>query len=94
MRETREEEQIRKVIIETVISCDTCGKKAKRGHWDSSVYAVENTEVTVTVHHESGKSYPGDHVTEKIRFDICPDCFRNKLVPYLQSLGATAEYKD
>lgn len=83
MREKKTIQETREVVVETIISCDLCGKKADRGQWDRGCYRVEDTEVSITIRHESGDAYPGDYVTKIINFDICPGCFENKLVPYL-----------
>lgn len=68
------------------MACDICGRDAPRktGTWSPGPYEVANTTVEI----EEGRSYPESVSLAKIEFDICPDCFRAKLVPFLESLGA------
>lgn len=68
--------------------CDLCAATTKdTGIWPpaSSSHAVNTTEVTMEV----GASYgtDGGHM-EETAFDICPECFTTKLVPWLESQGA------
>lgn len=76
-------------------TCDLCGKETTDGdNWrDASVYDVEETEVSVTVKHKSGESYPSGGHSDDIVVDLCPSCFTTKLVPWLQSQGVKVEAK-
>lgn len=81
------------VLVET--SCDLCGKIAKNGGWESSTYEVNEVDVSVSVHHNEGTVYPdGDGWGTKINVDMCPDCFRNVLVPFLNEKGANVQIKE
>lgn len=75
-----------KVLVET--RCDLCGAIAKRGEWRSTVYEVNETEIEVTVRQKDGESYPEGGGGTEIIVDICPRCFKEKLVPWLNSQGA------
>ena len=93
----REYKQSSKLVVSEVLvstTCDLCGVEAKRGEYCSSVYDVEETEVEVTVSKKDGYSCPdGGSGTEYV-VDICPDCFKNKLIPWLKSQGCKAERLD
>lgn len=69
-------------------TCDLCGAKQKRpdaDEWGDSSYDVSE----VTIEYRSGSSYPeGGSGTEQ-RFDVCPKCFKEKLVAWMESQGAT-----
>jgi hypothetical protein len=71
------------------VRCDLCGRTAPRpGHGQGTwgQYGGDVNEVTVS--HRSGSSYPEGGSGETVEFDVCPDCFRDKLVPWLRSQGA------
>ena len=72
-------------LIET--KCDLCGKVAKFGHWMSGSYDVNETELEVTISHREGTSYPESGWGTEVRIDICPECFRDKLVPWVNENG-------
>ena len=74
------------ILVET--TCDLCGVVAKKGGWDSSYYEVAETEIEVTVRQKDGESYPDNGWGHSYQIDICPKCFKDKLVPWLKSQGA------
>ena len=80
------------VLVET--TCDLCGKVAKRGNWGSSTYNVNEVEVEVTVRQKDGSSYPDGGWGTALEVDICPDCFKNTLIPFLRSKGAKIEERE
>lgn len=73
---------------ERVISmtCDLCGKTIKTNQWDGERGDnIMDTEVSI----ETGWGYGGDGGrTEKYEYDICPQCFRSKLMAWLETQGA------
>lgn len=75
-------------------TCDLCGKEAKRGYWESSSYEVNDTEIEVTIKHEDGYNYPEGGNGTKYSVDMCPDCFKERLIPWLESQGCKAERKE
>ena len=80
------------ILVET--TCDLCGKIAKSGKWNSSTYEVNEGEIEVTVRQKDGAAYPeGGHSTEFF-VDMCPECFKLKLIPWLKENGATVEEKE
>ena len=60
------------------VECDLCKNEIKRG-W----YAVSE----VIIQYEHGTSYPEGGSSEIDKIDMCPECFKNKLLPWLESLG-------
>ena len=85
---TREEER----IVET--ACDLCGVVAKYGKWESSCYVVAESEIEVTIKSRDGVSYPDCGYGTKYNVDMCPKCFKEKLVPWLQSQGVDRGFED
>lgn len=78
------------------IECDLCHEKATALHhgidgldWGQGLYS--HSEVVVM--HKTGVSYPDDHSYETKSFHMCPDCFWNKLAPWLEEQGAVV-YED
>lgn len=69
------------------ITCDLCGKVAKHGYWGSSCWDVNEVEVEVTVRQKDGQSFPEGGSGTCFEVDLCPQCFKEKLVPWLISQG-------
>lgn len=60
-------------------TCDMCGAKIER----ETRFDIREGAVRLIL----GENYPeGGHRTE-LRADLCEGCFRNKLVPWLESQG-------
>ena len=70
--------------------CDLCGKKATEPgrDWAEEYYEKNEVEVEVRVRAERGDVFPEGGDTKATEFDICPDCFHGKLVPWMKSQGA------
>ena len=79
-------------LIET--TCDLCGAVASRGCWESSIFDVNETKVEVTVRQKDGEKYPEAGWGTDYIVDMCPACFKNKLIPWLESQGCEAERKE
>ena len=75
-------------------TCDLCGKEALHGYWESSSYEVNETEIEVTVRQKDGERYPDNGQGTKYEVDMCPDCFKNKLIPWLESQGCAAKREE
>ena len=72
-------------------ACDLCGLVSKSDrNWKDDEYHIDETEVKLTV---GIKEWDGRSDTE-YTVDICPDCFKGKLIPWLQSQGATIQEKN
>jgi len=93
----RRYEELTKTITTTSLAevrCDLCGAVAKKGDWESSCWAISEVTVEVTVHQKEGSSFPeGGWGTEYI-VDLCPGCFKNRLVPWLKTQGATIQERE
>ena len=74
--------------------CDLCGKKSKYADWSSDDYGVAETELSVKVVHKSGESYPEASFGKTVDIDLCPECFQEKLIPWLKEQGATINEKE
>ncbi len=80
------------VVVE--IRCDLCGQAGNhlRSHapWAAGSYDVNETEVKM----RTGHSYPEGGSGEEVKYDICPTCFTEKLMPWLASQGANPTRTD
>jgi len=69
--------------------CDLCGKEADGEEWEAkSCYRVNETEIRVQVRQKEGNNYPEGGSGTMYEIDLCPTCFKEKLVPWLKSQGA------
>lgn len=72
--------------------CDLCGINAKGEEWEStSIYHIDQTEIKITVRQKEGDSYPEGGSGTKYEIDLCPNCFRDRLIPWLKSQGANIQ---
>jgi hypothetical protein len=69
----------------THITCDICGDEIKSKQFDAT-----RTEVEMW----TGSSYPEGGCGERIQYDICGDCFKGELIPWLESKGAKREWEE
>lgn len=71
--------------------CDICGEQSKGDNWSKERYQVAESEVSLL----TGDRYPDCGSEERLRFDICPACFLNKLVPWVKAQnGMDPEVED
>ena len=78
-----------KIIFDKLV-CDICKRESNHRSWASG-FDVDETEVKVSIKHRTGESYPEGGWGDKIEVDICPECFDNKLIPWLRSEGVEIE---
>jgi hypothetical protein len=93
MRRSHKENYTTEITVHDGMTCDLCGKEShfKSCHtWGTTHFEVQD----VTVEWESGHSYPEDRYTLTKFVDVCPDCFRTKLIPWLESQGATIKERE
>ena len=75
-------------------TCDLCGKDGANA-WNAGSYDIGETEITVKIHQKEGEDY-GEYGGSGTEYDIdlCPECFKNELVPWLKSQGADIQEKE
>jgi hypothetical protein len=66
------------------LTCDLCGIKSQSSYYWNGQGNVNETKIEW----RTGDSWPEGGSGELIKIDICPDCFKNKLIPWLESQGA------
>lgn len=77
-----EQVKYEKEVIDKLI-CDLCKREAKTPSKDWSAISYEIAEVIIK--YRFGESYPESGSGETFSFDICPDCFKQKLIPWFKS---------
>lgn len=76
----------REDVYQIGVRCDLCKREFQGRKWGkTSCYEVFET----TVEFREGTSYPEGGCAERIEFDICPECFAQRLIPMLEKMGAT-----
>ena len=79
-----------KSIIETDKECWEEMRLVKAYNWTKEDFERDETAISL----EEGHYYPDSNYGEKLSIDICPNCFKNKLVPWLESQGAKMRKKE
>lgn len=80
--------------------CDLCGTPAKSGpDWNRSWRDIAETKVCVSVKSEVGSGDSDGGHKDVYDIDICPKCFEDRLVPWVNSLRVgkppiESEYQD
>ena len=67
------------------LKCDICKDVAKHHKWGKGNYSTNEVKIEWI----NGMSYPDDCWGNIVSYDMCPTCFQNKLMPWLESQGAT-----
>lgn len=91
MRKYKNQHRVIKEKVLLDVSCDLCGYKAKDHNWNSSSYTINETEIKITMYQKDGESYPEGGCGTEYNVDICPKCFKDKLIPWLESQGCKAK---
>jgi hypothetical protein len=68
--------------------CDIC-KDESNEEWAPGFSAFEST-----VEISDGESFPEGGSGTSIKYDICPKCFKEKLIPWLESQGAETKVNE
>jgi hypothetical protein len=67
------------------ITCDLCGRESQRPDgWGKDAFDVRS----VTIEAVEGYSFPEGGDYETTGYDLCPDCFWSRLVPWMDGQGA------
>ena len=73
------------------MKCDVCGKATNQNNWQKDNFDCTESTVYLCV----GESYPDDSgFGNTYEVDICPDCFINKLIPWIESFGGEVKAEE
>lgn len=75
-------------LVET--KCDLCGKITTREWREDGTYDATESEVRL----KTGASYPEGGSGHETTIDICPACFKSKLIPWVKSQGGEPTTKE
>lgn len=65
------------------VKCELCGQTSNNEDWSPRTYEVTEPEVTL----REGTNYPEGGSITTTTLDICPKCFKEKLIPWFCSQG-------
>lgn len=73
-------------------SCDLCDTVTceSSGDWNKGPYDTDETELRW----RTGANYPDGGHGKETTIDICPACFKDKLIPWVESQGGKPTAKD
>lgn len=74
------------------VVCDLCGKENQSTDWATGFH--EKDTVDVTVKQRECSIYPEGGTGTEYKIDLCPECFKDRLVPWLRSEGANIRELD
>ena len=74
------------VVVTESVTCDICKQTVRGDSWGKGFYDIRETEVRMKI----GSDYLDSCDFKETKFDICPECFNDKLIPALRQLGAEA----
>lgn len=78
-----------------MIACDFCDKQVRGDGWEESSFDIDETEISVTINHRAGKAYGEDSYGDRFHCDMCPECFRQRLYPFLLNIAINPlDYED
>jgi hypothetical protein len=87
-REYEQTEQTHIVTRCTKLTCDVCGREGAGDSWEAGLFEANDTTMEVTVHHKDGMvDRDGGGAGDEYTIDICPECFKDKLIPWVESFG-------
>ena len=73
------------------LTCDLCGRETKWRGWAEDCWDVDEIEIKVTIRRHQGQNYPEGGWGTDYEVDLCPECFKDKLIPWLESQGAKVQ---
>lgn len=77
-------EVVKTVTFFTEKRCDICDTKANSElNWERTPFGWDETEITRT----HGLCYPDGDFMKRISLDMCPSCWCEKFVPWVESQG-------
>lgn len=74
--------------------CDICGQKSRGNEWSSKKYNINETDINITIKQKEGSDCSDGGSGTEYDIDLCPKCFKDRLVPWLISEGAQIDEKE
>jgi hypothetical protein len=76
------------------IRCDLCSAVGEGAEWERGAWKVNDITIEMTVHQREGQNYHDGGSGTEYTIDLCPDCFKNRLIPWLREQGADIEEQE
>jgi hypothetical protein len=67
------------------MKCELCENTSRSDDWSPSLYEVADPTVSL----REGSNYPEGGSTTTVHIDICPNCFKEKLIPWFVAQGGS-----
>lgn len=83
MKTFEEHEYTAKTTHVVSLQCDLCKKEFKGDSWTRHFGSVEET----TLRYKTGYAYPDGGYGEEYEIDVCPECFKDKLLVWFKEQG-------
>jgi hypothetical protein len=72
------------------MKCELCPSTSRDPDWSPGLFEIAEPRVSLRL----GKSYPEGELTKTIYLDICPECFKTKLIPWFRGQGGSTRQTD
>lgn len=72
------------------VKCELCERTSHNENWSPQQYIVTEPDVRLRI----GTNYPEGGDIETTILDICPTCFKEKLIPWFVSQGGTPRQEE
>lgn len=70
--------------------CDICGSSEEK--WESTKgQSWGHHSEEISLYHKITESYCGEGTSNEIDLDVCPTCFRDKILPFIKSISYKPE---
>jgi len=79
----------REITVLTEITCDLC-RTVTTTDWKESCFDATESEIRL----ETGSNWPEGGSGARITIDICPNCFKKKLIPWVKEQGGEPTIKE
>ncbi len=91
MKKFEKHQELKTVTTLIERTCDLCQRFMESDNKTTASYIIDETLIKITVTQQNGTSTPDGGEGTAYEIDLCPFCFKNKLVPWLKGNGATIE---
>ena len=67
------------------LTCDICNSQSptNSNDWDKDMYVIKQIEIK----YKTGSCYPSHGLGVEYVIDMCPKCFKEKLIPFIESFN-------
>lgn len=82
-------------VVEEIMTCDLCGFTSNDDeNWLGNNRTRVSEYIETTIEIKEGNRWPEGGDYQSRSFHLCPGCFLDKLIPWLESQGAKETFKE